>query len=313
MTDNQTIEDVAFSIRKAMRGIGADEKKLIKSILSISKSQRQEVKEFYQRKFNKNLEEKLKSEFSGYFLKATLYLMMPTDDFEATFLHDAIKCSNNIIFNDDDAIIQLLCTKTSDEIKILNKTYKKLFGIDLDSDLENITSNLGRMLRILANDSTRDKSVNLDERLAKKDALELYEAGRKQTIANENVFINVFCYRSFKQLSLTFEYYYQIASTSIQTNIEQEVQGKLKNALLAIIQAHKSLPRYFAEQLYISMKGIGTNNDDLQRILIWRSEIDLSEIKFEYQAMYGRSLYDDVKSELNGNYKRLLLALIGSY
>jgi hypothetical protein len=27
------------------------------------------------------------------------------------------------------------------------------------------------MLRILANDSTRDKSVNLDERLAKKDAL----------------------------------------------------------------------------------------------------------------------------------------------
>ena len=129
------------------------------------------------------------------------------------------------------------------------------------------------MLRILANDSTRDKSVNLDERLAKKDALgklnsyssntlilsylfnilalELYEAGRKQTIANENVFINVFCYRSFKQLSLTFEYYYQIASTSIQTNIEQEVQGKLKNALLAIIQAHKSLPRYFAGNLFI--------------------------------------------------------------
>ncbi len=28
MTDNQTIEDVAFSIRKAMRGIGADEKKV---------------------------------------------------------------------------------------------------------------------------------------------------------------------------------------------------------------------------------------------------------------------------------------------
>jgi hypothetical protein len=57
--------------------------------------------------------------------------MMPTDDFEATFLHDAIKCSNNIIFNDDDAIIQLLCTKTSDEIKILNKTYKKRNKISL--------------------------------------------------------------------------------------------------------------------------------------------------------------------------------------
>lgn len=51
--------------------------------------------------------------------------MMPTDEFEATFLHEAIKCSNNILFNDDDAIIQLLCTKSNNEIKILNTTYKK--------------------------------------------------------------------------------------------------------------------------------------------------------------------------------------------
>ena len=37
----------------------------------------------------------------------------------------------------------------------------------------------------------------------------------------------------------------------------------------------------------------------------------MNEIKRAYQSLYGKSLYDAVKSELSGDYEKLFLALIG--
>ena len=80
------------------------------------------------------------------------------------------------------------------------------------------------------------------------------------------------------------------------------------------------------------MKGAGTKDDDLIRLLVCRAEVfyiiyfykiyftlliiifnkhDLAGIKFQYKALYGKSLYDAVKSELSGEYEKLFLALIG--
>lgn len=62
---------------------------------------------------------------NGNFQKAVLALMMTTEEFEARFLRDSIKLSQNIIFSDDDAIIQLICTKNNEQMKSLSSTYKK--------------------------------------------------------------------------------------------------------------------------------------------------------------------------------------------
>ena len=49
--------------------------------------------------------------------------------------------------------------------------------------------------------------------------------------------------------------------------------------------------------------GLGTNNEDLIRIIVSRCEIDLNQIKKEYLRLYGKTLYDAVKSELSGDYE----------
>ncbi len=59
------------------------------------------------------------------------------------------------------------------------------------------------------------------------------------------------------------------------------------------------------------MKGAGTKDDDLIRLLVTRAEVDLQQIKLEYQRTYGKRLYDVVKSELSGDYEKLFLSLIG--
>lgn len=52
----------------------------------------------------------------------------------------------------------------------------------------------------------------------------------------------------------------------------------------------KNRPAFFAKQLYKSMKGMGTDDQRLIRLAVTRSEIDMGEIKQEFQRQYNQSL-----------------------
>ena len=53
-------------------------------------------------------------------------------------------------------------------------------------------------------------------------------------------------------------------------------------------------PAYFAKRLNEAMKGAGTNNKTLIRVLVSRCEVDLVNIKEEYASLFGKSLADHV-------------------
>ena len=59
------------------------------------------------------------------------------------------------------------------------------------------------------------------------------------------------------------------------------------------------------------MEGLGTDDNLLIRVLITRSEIDMPQIKEEYKKLYGSDMYDDVNDDTSGNYRKVLLGLIG--
>nr|XP_032522157.1 annexin B9-like isoform X4 [Danaus plexippus plexippus] len=80
--------------------------------------------------------------------------------------------------------------------------------------------------------------------------------------------------------------------------------------MLAIVKCVKSKVGFFAERLYYSMKGIGTNDKTLIRIIVSRSEIDLGDIKQAFLEKFGKPLEDWISDDTKGDYKRVLLTLV---
>ena len=65
----------------------------------------------------------------------------------------------------------------------------------------------------------------------------------------------------------------------------------------------------FAEKIYLALKGIGTDEETLSRVLVSRSELDISDIKDIYQKKYKKSLKDDISDNILGNYQKLCIFL----
>jgi len=93
--------------------------------------------------------------------------------------------------------------------------------------------------------------------------------------------------------------------------MKSEMSGELLNGLLAIVKTVHNRPRYFSERLHLAMKGLGTDDEALIRIIVSRCEIDLANIKYEYEKDHGKTLLSVVKGETSGDYRRALLTLIG--
>lgn len=58
------------------------------------------------------------------------------------------------------------------------------------------------------------------------------------------------------------------------------------------------------------MKGAGTKDKTLIRIIVSRSELDLQSIKTEFQGIYHKTLESAVKSETGGDYEKALLSIL---
>lgn len=61
------------------------------------------------------------------------------------------------------------------------------------------------------------------------------------------------------------------------------------------VEMSKSKIGYFTSRLHKSMKGLGTNDTMLIRLMISRSEIDLADIKDDFQKAYRKTLYSFIK------------------
>ncbi|XP_008277022.1 annexin A5-like isoform X2 [Stegastes partitus] len=294
-------------LRKAMKGFGTDEQAIIELLGSRSNKQRVPMLRTFKTAYGKDLIKDLHSELSGDFRKLVMAMMKAPAEFDAYELHSAIKGAGT----DEACLIEILSSRSNAEIKEINRIYKQEYKKSLEDAISGDTSGHFRRLLISLAQGNRDERQNVDISLAKQDAQALYAAGENKLGTDESKFNAILCARSKPHLRAVFLEYQQMCGRDIEKSIGREMSGDLESGMLAVVKCIKNTPAYFAERLYKAMKGAGTKDKTLIRIMVTRSEVDMLDIRQEYVKNYGKSLYTHISGDTSGDYKKLLLKLCG--
>jgi annexin A7/11 len=301
-------EDDAAKLRKALKGFGTDEKVFIEVLTRRSAKQRLCIKLTFKTMYGKDLKKEIKSETSGNFEDVLVGLLFDNAQFDARCLRKAMKGAGT----DERALIEILCTRTNAEIAEIKRQYVELYpGRNLEKDIMSETSGHFRRLLVSCVQGNREEGIPVDMAKARAEAQELYSAGEKRWGTDESKFNQILALRSYDQLRATFEEYRKVSKYDIVRSIEREMSGNLKSAMKAICRCVYDKPQYFADRLYKSMKGAGTDDETLVRIIVVRVEIDMVEIKQVFVNTYHKIFEKMIHDDTSGDYRRVLTALVG--
>jgi hypothetical protein len=293
------------ALRNAMKGAGTDEDTIIKILANRNNTQRQQLKAYYQQKFNRDLVFDLKSDLSGKFKDAVVGLFDDPYIYDAKALHQAMKG----LGTDEDTCIEILCTRPNWYIKNIIQAYANLYGCDLIKDVKgDFSGNLEKLLVALLNCS-RSENAQPNQQTIEQYAQQLIKGGIKRLGTDEKLFIDILTKCSTQELQLLAQVYEKQAGESLLKSIDKEFSGNLKKTLKTIIYANTTPSEYFASRVHEAVKGAGTKDKLLMRILITRDEVDMPQIKECYKKLYGKDMVQAVKDDTTGDYKKILVEL----
>uniref|UniRef100_A0A8C9XER6 Annexin n=1 Tax=Sander lucioperca TaxID=283035 RepID=A0A8C9XER6_SANLU len=259
----------AKALKKAMKGLGTDEKTLIDVLTHRSSAQRQLICEAYQKDTGKTLVKDLEGETSGNFEELLVALVTPPAAFDCREVIQATKGAGTT----ESVLIEIFASRSNEQIKALSDAYFNETKKKLTEDLKGeVSGDFSKALLLLAEGKrATDTTVNTEK--AKEDAKTLYNAGEKKFGTDESKFIEILCQSSIPQLRQTLVEYKNISGKTLQQTIEGEMSGKLEELLV----------------------GGGTDEQTLTRIMVSRSEIDLLDIRTEFKKLYKYSLHSAIK------------------
>lgn len=301
-------QKAAKKLKKAMKGFGTDEKALIKAVTSHKTKDRLKIKQAYQEKYQKDLIEDLKSELSGKFEDVMVALFKDPIEYDAECINNAIKGAGT----DEDALIEIIASRPNWVMQKIKKKYKELYQNELIDDVKSDTSGDFQKLLVGLLDSERNNSKDIDKEKCQILAKELNEAKDDKWNIDNNLdaFYKYIMNSSSKELSLVSREYYKLSGETIFDGINKKFQGDTKELIKAVLYSLISPSEYFATRIKKAIEGFGTDNKTLIRILVSRCDLDINNIKQYYKQIYEKDMIEDIKNDISGDYKKILVELI---
>ena len=300
-----TPQQDADTLRTAMKGFGCDEKAIIAVCTGRTNAQRLEIVKAYKASYGRDLLADLKSELHGKFEDTMIALFTDPIAYDADELRKAMKG----IGTNEDTLIEIIASRPPAILRQIKEKFNEKYKRDLEKDVHSETSGTLRKLLIALLQCNRSTNTQPDTEQCKAIAEEIYKAGEAKLGTDESVFNKYFCSLSPYELAAMAQQYHKLTGHTILQAIDKEFSGDSKKALRTIVYATLSPSEYFATRVNDAIKGWGTKDHLLIRILITRDEIDMPQIKQYYKQLFGKDMVQAVKSDISGDYQKLMIEL----
>ena len=288
-----------------IKGKNKDDNALIKLVISKTNKERLQMKDEYNSTQNSDIIEDLKSAYSGHFKDVLVGLFYSPLDYDCYQIRKAVKG----LGTDEEALIEILTTRTSEKIEQMKLRYKEMFsGRDMVEDIKSDTSgSFWTVLKALL-ENKRNSTTNPDLEDCQNCAQKLYDSGinKKNTL---ETFTEILTQKSKEEIITIGKIYHKMSQSNILADIKNLFSGDTKKLLTGIVFGLLSPSEYFAELVRDAVKGLGTKDTTLLRIMVTRDEIDMPQIKQFYRQKYDKDMVDDIKDYTSGSYRKILVAL----
>lgn len=306
------------ALTQAFSGHGVDEKSLI-SILGKShpehrKSFRNHCSEFFipdERQFerwNDQYVKLLKQEFMRFKNAVVLWTMHPWER-DARLIKEALVEGPHQY----GVIVEVACTRSSEELLGARRAYHSLFDLSIEEDVATHINGSHRKLLVALVSAYRYEGPKVKEDAAKSDAKILSQAiksssddDKHKRVEDEEV-VRILTTRSKLHLNEVFHHYKEINGKSILESLDGD-DSILRETVECLYTPHA----YFAKVLESALKiGVDKNaKKAVTRVIVSRADTDIKEINGEYEKLFGISLEKKIEEMAKGNYRDFLLHLV---
>jgi len=296
---NVNPDDDAKALRDAMKGVGTDEKVLIKIIGNRSRQQLQAVEAAFKNRYSKDLKKEIKSETSGFFRKVLIYRFQTQGHMKKKGLLKAVKGAGT----NERRLIDILAYCPNAEMKQIldaDRSLRDRIIKDLSGDFKDAIKD------ILGADRNENPQVNPAE--IADDVKTLYKAGEGKIGTDEKKFYKVLCNKAPWYNQALNAAYAQTHKHSLEVAIGKEMSGWLKELLEALVTAPYD---YYAERLFKAMHGAGTDDKELSWLFGYLERHEIAYVEAIFNKRNPKSLKDMVKGDTSGHYEKILLELMG--
>ena len=296
----------AKQLNEIIKSKSKDDTKLIKLVTSRTNEERMKIKDEYNSTFNSDLIKDLQSSYHSDFKEVLVGLFYSRIDYDCYHIRKAVKG----LGTDEAALIEILATRTPEDIKQMKERYKEIFpGRDMVKDIKDDTS--GSFWKVLSALLEGERGNNTNPNLEECDKIadELYNAGMNKK-NHEDLFIQVFTKKSKKEIEMIGKKYHKKTGGNILHDVQKFFSGDTKRAFVGIIYGMLSPSEYFAKLVNEAVKGLGTKDTTLIRIAITRDEIDMPQIKQFYKLMFNKDMIEDIIDDTSGSYQKILVELV---
>lgn len=304
-TTNFNLKQDCDELHRLLAVVNIDEIAVIRVLCNRNVTQRLQIRDRYRSLFNQNLGDNIEMIPNHSLNKLLRILLLSPVEHDCYELRRILRGANL----DETVLVEIIFSRTGKHIRSVKETYQKLFQTTLEQEINNNPEHEPKDMLLTLYRAVRPEDNEISNTAVYRDARKLYESGA-QWRSKDSPFLRLLCSRSNGQLKQIFAVYNQFSDVDIEEAIKVHFDGPLYYNYMAIVRLVRNRSRFFAYELKKSIRGAATNEDNVNRIIVSRCEIDMVQVKSEYERIAKRTLYTHIQADVEGNYKVALLELL---